>query len=70
MRFVPLKETYIFNERTRTKVDCRFKLHVHLKANERLIITKFRNINEQNQDEMIFREYILGINSTEVEHFL
>ena len=40
MRLVPLKETYIFNsERTRTKVDCRFKLHVYLKANKRLIVT-------------------------------
>ena len=36
MRFVPLKESYINSDRTRAKVDRRFKLHVYLKANERL----------------------------------
>lgn len=69
MRFIPLKDTYIYNSDTRTKVDRRFKLHVYLKANERVIITKFRNINEKIQDEMTFQEYVLGINSTEVENF-
>ena len=65
MRFVPLKDTFINSDKTRAKVDRRFKMHVFLKANERVIVTKFRNINGKIQDEMTLQEYVLGINSTE-----
>ena len=65
MRFVPLKDTYINSDKTRAKVDRRFKMHVFLKANERVIVTNFRNINGKLQDEMTLQEYVLGIHSTE-----
>ena len=66
MRFVPRKDTsFINSDKTRAKVDRRFKMLVFLKADERVIVTKFRNINGKIQDEMTLQEYVLGINRTE-----
>ena len=69
MRFIPLKSSFIKSDKTRAKVDRRFKLHVYLKAQERTIITKFRNINEMIKDDMTFQEYILSIRSEQVDDF-
>ena len=69
MRFIPLKSSFIKSDKTRAKVDRRFKLHVYLKAQERTIITKFRNINDNVKDDMTFQEYILSIQSEQVADF-
>ena len=69
MRFIPLKNSYIKSDKTRAKVDRRFKLHVYLKAQERTVITKFKNINNTIKEDMTFQEYILNIQSEQVDNF-
>ena len=68
MRFIPLKESYINSERTRKKVDRRVKMHVYLKAHERVIMTNFKNINGILEGNITLQEKILSIQSKEIKN--
>lgn len=68
MRFIPLKESYIKSERTRKKVDRRVKMHVYLKAHERVIMTNFKNINGILEDNITLQEKILAMQSKEIKN--
>ena len=65
MRFIPLKSSWIKNEKTRNKVEKRVKYHVYCKGNEYEETTLFKNIGDTIPafEGKTFQEKILDIES-------
>ena len=65
MRFIPLKSTWIKNEKTRNKVEKRVKYHVYCKGNEYEETTLFKNIRDTipSFKGKTFQEIVLDIES-------
>ena len=65
MRFIPLKNTWIKNEKTRNKVEKRVKFHVYTKGNEHEEPTVFKNIGDtiESFEGKTFQETIMDIDS-------
>ena len=65
MRFIPLKSTWIKNEKTRNKVEKRVKYHVYCKGNEYEEPTQFKNISDTipSFKGKTFQEIVLDIDS-------
>ena len=61
MRFIPLKIATSKATKHMLRINRRFKFHVYLKAQERTVITKFKNTNNPIKEDMTFQEYILSI---------
>ena len=69
MRFIPLKSTFIKNNKTRNKVEKRIKFHIYQKVEEVEIPTNFTNIYESDKKfgGKTFQEIIMEIESKEVQ---
>jgi hypothetical protein len=65
MRFIPLKNTWIKNAKTRNKVEKRVKCHVYCKGKEHEEPTVFKNIGEtiESFEGKSFQEIIMDIES-------